>query len=116
MEKEVFNMKMYQRFRNILLSFKDFIPSEFTLMFFEKFKKYTQSQKIYWHLTVYGYITARECTSIYGIQHPPDVIRRLRKQGINIVNVEDKGFNRFGEYCHFVKYTLVKDDAIEECA
>lgn len=108
-------LQKYTQFKEFLRCNNGYCPNTFTFEFFKnKFIKYTQEAKVYWHLCVYGSITARECTYIYRIQYPSKRIERLRKRGINIVNIEKKGFNWFGDYCNYVEYTLKRNE--EECA
>lgn len=105
----------FTTFKNNLLFFKREIPACMTEEFFNQFKKWTQANRVLWFLKEYGDITGKEINILCKTEYPSDPIRKLRKRGINIVNVNEKGLNGFDQNCNYVRYTLV-DDKIEECA
>lgn len=74
----------------------------------------SQASKVLWYLKTHGSITNMQCHEIFGIRHAPSVIRDIRKKfkeqnsEYEVVNEPEKGCNRFGEPCHWVRYTLKK--------
>ena len=78
----------------------------------------TQADKVFWFLQNYGSITNAQCHEIFGIRHGSSAIRDLRKrfrmtgEPYEITNEPQKGCNRFGEPCHWDKYTLVIKEAV----
>ncbi len=80
---------------------------------FEKFKKMTQTDKVWWHLQNFGSITVTLAKKLYGIQYCTSAIRDIRKNLIMyggnrfyIDSVDSKGFDRWNNKTNFVTYTL----------
>ena len=65
-------------------------------------------QRILDHLEKYGTITSWEAIRDYGCTRISEYIRQLRADGCLIINVTEKGTNRFGEKTNWVRYTLVE--------
>lgn len=65
-------------------------------------------QRILDHLEKYGTITSWEAIRDYGCTRISEYIRQLRADGYLIINVTEKGTNRFGEKTNWVRYTLVE--------
>lgn len=65
-------------------------------------------QRILNHLLKFGTITSWEAIRDYGCTRISEYIRQLRADGYLIINVAEKGTNRFGEKTNWVRYTLVE--------
>lgn len=109
------NKDRYSIFIWWLNKYKLHIPRDIDFSTFKnKFCKLSQWKKVLWHLEHYDEITNRQCVDIYGILHAPSVIRDVREflkeenKGRYVESVEDTGFDRWGNKCEFVHYTLKK--------
>ncbi len=67
----------------------------------------TQREVVLEHLKTGKQITQEEAYELCGSQRLGAIIFNLRKEGYSIYNIEQKGKNRFGHTCNFVKYMLV---------
>lgn len=61
------------------------------------------------YLKVNGKITTLEAIYELGNTRLSEYIRQLRKDGYNIVNVNKKGKNRYGENITFAEFVLVEE-------
>lgn len=62
------------------------------------------------HLEKYGSITSWEAIIEYGCSRLSEYIRQLRADNYLIMNVTEKGTNRYGEPTKWVRYTLVEKE------
>lgn len=53
-----------------------------------------------------GSITAMDAVNDLGIIDLAARIRDLRREGVPIVSTPERGINRFGERCDYVRYSL----------
>lgn len=67
-------------------------------------------QRILDHLEKYGTITSWEAIRDYGCTRISEYIRQLRADGYLIINVTEKGTNRYGEKTNWVRYTLERKE------
>ncbi len=80
--------------------------------------KFTQSERVLYHLYQHGDITNMQCHLLYGIRHCPSVIRdakkRLLKEGspFYIDTEPQKGCDRYGNKVNWLKYKLVKKEEV----
>lgn len=70
-------------------------------------EKLTQCQRILRHLRDYGYITAHEAVTEYGIMRLAARIADLKKQGYAIKAMFATGQNRYGEKTSYAVYAMV---------
>lgn len=61
------------------------------------------------HLENHGSITPMDALEEYRCFRLAAVIFRLRKDGHNIITVEEQGRNKFGQRVRYARYRLVKD-------
>lgn len=66
-------------------------------------------QRILDHLLKFGTITTWEAICDYGCTRISEYIRQLRDDGYLIINITEKGTNRYGEKTNWVRYTLVEE-------
>ena len=71
--------------------------------------KLSQKEKVLRHLDQFGSITTLEAFRDYAITRLSAKIYELRKMGLVIVTIRERGFNRFGEPTNFARYYLRKD-------
>ena len=71
--------------------------------------KYIQREKVFNHLDRLGSITTKDAFEIYGITRLSAKIYELRKMGLIIDTVRERGFNRFGEPTNYARYYLRRD-------
>lgn len=69
----------------------------------------TQTSLVLNYLKEGNSITSAEAFELFGATRLSAIIYSLKKQGYNIEMVDIKSTNRFGESCHFGKYTLVSN-------
>lgn len=62
------------------------------------------------HLEKYGSITSWEAIIEYGCSRLSEYIRQIRADNYLIMNVTEKGTNRYGEPTNWVRYTLVEKE------
>lgn len=67
-------------------------------------------QRILDHLLNFGTITTWEAIRDYGCTRISEYIRQLRADGYLIINVTEKGTNRYGEKTNWVRYTLERKE------
>ena len=67
-------------------------------------------ERILSHLEKYGSITSWEAIIEYGCSRLSEYIRQLRADNYLIMNVTEKGTNRYGEPTNWVRYTLVEKE------
>ena len=58
------------------------------------------------YLQTNDYLTTKEASCELGVTRLANCISELRKQGIPILDVWEKGINRYGKPCRFKKYFL----------
>lgn len=69
----------------------------------------TQCDRILRHLYDFGTITPMEALKEYGIMRLASRITEIRhKRGIDIKVEFETGKNKYGESCHWAKYSLAK--------
>ena len=66
-------------------------------------------QRLLNYLEQKGKITTMEAIQKLGNTRLSEYIRQLRKDGYNIINVNKKGKNRYGENVTFAEFVLVKN-------
>jgi biotin operon repressor len=69
----------------------------------------SQCDRLLYYLAKHGSVTLTEAQRELGI---PVVMRRihdLRKRGVQIETIEEKGTNRFGEPCEYARYVLKQE-------
>lgn len=67
----------------------------------------TQRQRILDYIDKHGSITPMEAFNELGITKLATQISYMRRDGIKIKKVFEKGYNRFGEICHYMRYSRV---------
>ncbi len=70
----------------------------------------SMKQRILDHLLKFGTITTWEAIRDYGCTRISEYIRQLRADGHLIINVTEKGTNRYGEKTNWVRYTLERKE------
>ena len=68
----------------------------------------TQQNRVLKHLRQNGSITPLEAMNLYGIYRLSVHVWRLRKNGYNIVTVEQDGKNKLGEPVKYGRYILIE--------
>lgn len=66
----------------------------------------TQCERIMRHLEDYGSITPHDAMKEYGIMRLASRISELRKDGVPIEGVMERGKNRYGETTYWKRYSL----------
>ena len=69
----------------------------------------TQIEMIKNHLRTVGEITSMDAFREYGCTRLAAVIFKIKKQGWNILSVDETGKNRFGNSVTYTRYVLVVD-------
>ena len=78
--------------------------------------KFTQADRVLYHLYKHGDITNMQCHLLYGIRHCPSVIRdakkKLLKEGSSfyIDTERQKGCDRYGNKVNWLKYKLLRKE------
>lgn len=65
----------------------------------------TQKERVLMYIKYNGSITAADAMRDLGVSCLAERVRDLRKSGHDIRSTPEVAFNRFGELCHFVRYT-----------
>ena len=72
--------------------------------------KTTQQDRILDYIKEFGSITSLDAYRDLGITKLTTRISEMRRDGIKINGKSETTKNRFGEKCHFYRYTLAKED------
>jgi len=67
----------------------------------------TAKQRMLDYLKEYKYITTRQAVLDLGNCSPRKTISELRRDGYKIIDTTVSGHNRFGDKCHYKRYTLI---------
>ena len=69
----------------------------------------TQHERIIKHMRLFGYITPMQAFNYLGITKLSTRIGELIREGYDIEKEKVTSHNRYGEKCHFMRYTLKED-------
>lgn len=72
--------------------------------------KETQGRAVLKHLETVGPLTSKEAFELYGCTRLAAQISNLRKLGYNIITLDCKGTTRYGTFCNYAKYVLIKEE------
>ena len=66
----------------------------------------TQKERVLMYIKYNGSITAADAMRDLGVACLAERVRDLRAAGHEIKSTPEVGFNRFGEKCNYVRYSL----------